>query len=131
MIYLDSSGLVKLLIAEAETVALHSWIEQQDNFITSSELAWTEVLRAVRRLNPDVLETARSFLAGVDLVPITRRTIEAAADFADPQLRSLDAIHLASALSIAGVSAFVAYDNRLSAAAASLGLSCVTPREAN
>lgn len=128
MIYLDSSALLKLLFEEPESVALARWLEERTGTpAVSSELARVEVLRASRRLNPAALPAARSLLAQLDLILLTSVLLAEAAEVGDP-LRTLDALHLASALSIRSeLSAFVAYDNRLAAAAADAGLEPVRP----
>jgi predicted nucleic acid-binding protein len=119
MIYLDSSALLKLLVEESESAALESWLSDQTTTpIVSSELARLEVVRAARRLDAAVVAAARALVSQVDLIPLTSGLIDEAADIGEPALRSLDAIHLVSALSIAGeLTAFVAYDRRLVAAA--------------
>ena len=129
MIYLDSSALLKLLYEERESAALDEWLSAQSDVpVVSSELAKVEVVRACRRINPDALPEARALLAGLDLIPLTSDVLDEAADVGDTLLRSLDAIHLASALSIrADVSAFVAYDLRLGDAAAVAGVVSVRP----
>lgn len=129
MIYLDSSALLKLLYEERESAALDEWLSAQSDVpVVSSELAKVEVVRACRRINPDALPEARALLAGLDLIPLTSDVLDEAAGVGDTLLGSLDAIHLASALSIrADVSAFVAYDLRLGDAAAVAGLVSVRP----
>jgi predicted nucleic acid-binding protein len=119
MIYLDSSALLKLLVEESESAALESWLSDQATTpIVSSELARLEVVRAARRLDGAVVPAARALVSQVDLIPLTVGLIDEAADIGEPALPSLDAIHLVSALSIAGeLTAFVAYDHRLVAAA--------------
>jgi predicted nucleic acid-binding protein len=129
VIYLDSSALLKLLYEERESAALDEWLSAQSDVpVVSSELAKVEVVRACRRINPDALPEARALLAGLDLIPLTSDVLDEAAGVGDTLLGSLDAIHLASALSIrADVSAFVAYDLRLGDAAAVAGLVSVRP----
>jgi predicted nucleic acid-binding protein len=119
MIYLDSSALLKLLVEEDESAALASWISNRAaSPLVSSELARLEVVRAARRLDTAVVPAARALVSQVDLIPLSSGLIEQAADVGEPALRSLDAIHLVSALSIrADLTAFVAYDHRLVAAA--------------
>jgi predicted nucleic acid-binding protein len=119
MIYLDSSALLKLLVAESESAALASWLSNQPTTpIVSSELARLEVVRAARRLDAAAVPAARALVSQVDLIPLTSGLIDEAADVAEPALRSLDAIHLVSALSLRDeLTAFVAYDRRLVAAA--------------
>jgi uncharacterized protein len=129
MIYLDSSALLKLLFEESESAALTLWIaEQADTPMVSSELAKVEVIRATRRLDADVVPAARALVSQLDLVPLSGALIEEAADAGEPVLRTLDAIHLASALSIrVELTALVAYDNRLLAAAEAAGIEPIRP----
>ena len=129
MIYLDSSALLKLLFEETESAALAQWLEQHTGTpAVSSELARVEVLRASRRLDPVALPAARSLLAQLDLIPLTSVLVAEAAEVGAPLLRTLDALHLASALSIRPeLSAFIAYDDRLAAAAVDAGLEPVRP----
>ena len=129
MIYLDTSALLKLLHDERESAALESWLLERDATpVVSSELAKVEVFRACRRVNIDALPEARTLLSGIDLIPLTGDVVDQAAEVGDPLLRSLDALHLASALSIrTDLSAFVAYDHRLTQAASAAGLTPLCP----
>jgi predicted nucleic acid-binding protein len=129
MIYLDSSALLKLLFEESESQALALWLsERAATPKVSSELAKVEVVRAARRLDPDVVPAARALVSQLDLLRLSRGLIDEAADAGGPFLRTLDAVHLASALSVrADLTAFVAYDNRLIAAAEAAGIKTVQP----
>lgn len=129
MIYLDSSALLKLLFEESESAALERWLgEHAGTPAVSSELARVEVLRAARRLNVASLPAARAMLRQLDLVPLSSALVGEAAELDDPRLRALDALHLASALSLgADLTAFVAYDHRLAAAAIAAGLETLRP----
>lgn len=129
MIYLDSSALLKLLFEESESAGLAQWISERARTPrVSSELAKVEVVRATRRLDAKVVPTARALLSQLDLIPLSGAMIDDAADAGEPLLRTLDAIHLASALSIrADLTAFVAYDTRLVAAAEAAGIEPVGP----
>lgn len=129
MIYLDSSALLKLLHEERESAALEEWLlARAGTPVVSSELAKVEVIRACRRVNANALPAARALLAELDLIPLTSDVVDEAADVDGTVLRSLDAIHLASALSIRGdLSAFVAYDHRLVEAATAAGLELHRP----
>jgi uncharacterized protein len=129
VIYLDSSALLKLLFEERESAALTDCLAQRAGApVVSSELVKVEVIRACRRVDADALPQARALLSGLDLVPLTGTVLDEAADLGGPLLRSLDAIHLASALSIrADLSLFVAYDRRLADAASAAGLELLTP----
>lgn len=129
MIYLDSSALLKLVFEEPQSAALESWLSERTGTpVVSSELARVEVIRAARRLDERALPAARTLLSELDLVPLGGSILIAAADLADPLLRTLDAIHLASALRLgADLTAFVAYDRRLIAAAATAGIDAMAP----
>ena len=129
MIYLDSSALLKLLHEEPESAALADWLTgHAGSTLLSSELANVEVIRACRRINPDALPEARALLSGLDLIPLAGAVIAAAGDIGETTPRSLDAIHLASALSVReDLSSFVAYDHRLSKAASAAGLQLEAP----
>jgi len=129
VIYLDSSALLKLLFQEHESDFLEDWLTARPGVPTvSSELAKVEVLRACRRIDAAALPDARTLLGQLDLVPLAGAVVELASDIESPVLRSLDALHLASALSLgADVSAFIAYDHRLLEAAAKAGLETQQP----
>lgn len=128
MIYLDSSALLKLVHEERESAALEHWLTAHGSPKVSSELAGVEVRRACRRVDADALPGARALLAGIDLIPMTGDLLDDAAGVGDAGLRTLDAIHLASALSIrTELSALVAYDRRLAEAGASAGLDVLQP----
>jgi uncharacterized protein len=129
VIYLDSSALLKLLHEETESEILADWLAAHaETPIVSSELAKVEVIRACRRINAATLPEATALLAGLDLIPLSGAVIDDAANVEGTTLRSLDAIHLVSALSIeAELSAFVAYDHRLAEAASTAGLEMHAP----
>ena len=129
MIYLDSSALLKLLVEEAESAALVGWMAQHPEIpAVSSELATVEVLRAIRRLAPEAEPDARTLMSQLDLVPLSREVVAQAADVGDPMLRTLDALHLASALAVReALTFFVVYDHRLAAAASGAGFDVVQP----
>lgn len=129
MIYLDSSALLKLLYDESESAALEAWLsERAGTPVVSSELAKVEVIRACRRVNADALPEARALLAEIDLIPLNGDVLDEAAGVGETLLRSLDAVHLASALSIRDdLSAFIAYDHRLADAASAAGLESLCP----
>lgn len=132
MIYLDSAAIIKLIREEAETVALTTWLGQHsDKPLVASVLVDIEVPRALRRSQPAALGAVASMLARLHRVEIDAPVRATAAAYVEPQLRSLDAIHLATAdlLVAAGkqMHAFVTYDKRLLAAAAALGLPTAAP----
>ena len=129
MIYLDSSALLKLVRVETHSAQLTSWLaERPDAPLVSSALAQVEVLRACRRIGERLLEPGRAVLAMLDFVPIDDDVLGAAAEIPDAALRSLDALHLASALALdPDLDTFVAYDERLLTAAEAAGLPVAQP----
>lgn len=129
MIYLDSSALMKLVREEAESAALGEWLgRRSESPVVTSELGRVEVLRAARRAGGEVLAEARAVIGDLDLVPLDRGVQDIACDIGDPLLRSLDALHLASAVLLRDeLSAFVAYDHRLLSDAQAAGLPTTTP----
>lgn len=127
MLYLDSSALVKLVLTEPESSVLAGVVRTGPGMI-SSALARIEVIRAVRRKGPVEEKSARLLMASVDSVDITDQIINEAGRIGRLQLRSLDAIHLATALELrSALTGFVAYDRRLLDAAAALGLRPMSP----
>ena len=129
MIALDSSALVKLVVDEPESAALETWLSGRAPLsVTASDLVRVEVIRAVARADSAGGPRGRRLLAGVDLVPVSRDLLETAADLGPPSLRSLDAVHVATALGLgSALDAFVVYDERLARAATEAGLPVVAP----
>lgn len=126
MIYVDSSALAKLVIDESESLAFRRYASGR--VMVSSALARIEVLRAVGRADPSRWQKATSLFAQVELVALRDSILEVAARLEPPTLRSLDAIHLASALVLGHeMEAFVAYDERLIDAASALGMPVASP----
>jgi predicted nucleic acid-binding protein len=129
VIYLDTSAFVKLIRGERETPALQAFLSDRPaGPLVSSALLVVETRRAILREAPDQLTRADLLLTRIDQVEVTRSVLEAASRLPDPALRSLDAIHLATALQLGGdLEALVTYDSRLAAAAARQKLPVVTP----
>lgn len=129
MIYLDSSAILKLVRAEAESAALGDWLAGRSKTrVLTSELGRVEVLRAARRVGEAVVAEAHTVIGDIDLIPLDRRVQDLACEFGTPMLRTLDALHLASALLVREeLTDFVAYDRRLSAVAEAAGLPVATP----
>ncbi len=123
-VFLDSSALVKLVAQEPETSALRDYLGDPRRAVLISELAVTEVTRAARRVGVD----AAPALAECDVALLRSEVLAAAGELDPPALRTLDAIQLATALSLGvAVEAFVVYDERLAAAADAHGLEVVSP----
>ncbi len=126
--YLDTSALVKLVVQEAETSALRAWASAPDRTIVTSDITRTELMRAVRRIDAELAPAARSLLDAVTVIQLSTATYDTAGRLEPDVLRSLDALHLAVALELGDdLEGFVAYDERLSSAAARAGLVVVAP----
>lgn len=130
MVYLDSSALVKLVIWEEGSDALAEALLSFPSSV-SSALASVEVQRTIRRATPDaeVLARAQQVLAGLILLKLDDAVLRTAAEIPPQALRSLDALHLASALSVGeDLEALITYDDRLATAARESGLRVLAPR---
>jgi uncharacterized protein len=119
--YLDSSALVKLAVREAESRALRRYLARRRPLVCSA-LARVEVARALMLLGEQPMRRGDEVLARIDLVRINDRVLRAAAGLMPAELRSLDAIHLATAqLFGSELHRIVTYDNRMVSAAKALG----------
>lgn len=130
MIYLDTAALVKLIRREPESDALADWLDTQPNtMLVSSTLAEVELPRALLRTEPELLVDVPALLARVARYEIDELVRSTAASYRTPDLRSLDAIHLATAQAAFGgqLTCFVSYDKRLLASAESVGLTTRSP----
>lgn len=128
MIYLDSAALVKLVHDETESEALRSWLDERiDTPWVSSVLVEIEAFRALARHGSAVAKDVPRVLDMVELVELDPR-IRILAQTAKPMtVRSLDAVHLGTALSLTRLTAFVTYDKRLAEAAQLAGLPVFSP----
>ena len=126
--YLDTSAAVKLVVAEAGSAALRSWLNDRPDEIVSSDPLRTELLRATRRGAPEQMHRARTVLDSIVLLSLPSSTFERAADLDPETLRSLDALHLAAALELGDeLDGILTYDDRLAAAARARGIRVVAP----
>ena len=127
LIYLDSSALVKLAVREAESDALRRHLRRRQQWI-SSALARTEVLRALLPGGDEALAAGRGVLERCDLVRVNDRILTLAGALLPHELRSLDAIHLATAERLRGeIGELITYDDRMADAARSLGHRVTAP----
>jgi predicted nucleic acid-binding protein len=126
--YLDTSAAVKLLMTERESPALRKWLRRRPER-ASAALLRVELVRVVRRAGfPRLIPEARKLLASIHLIRLDDALLDRAADLDPTEIRSLDSIHLAAAASLGDdLAAVVSYDDRLLAAATSLGLPIATP----
>jgi predicted nucleic acid-binding protein len=129
VVYVDSSALLKLVFEEAETPALVEFLRRWPERV-SSALACVEVRRVVGRVQDPIADReARRVLRGLDLIRIDDAIVEAAAAIAPRRLRSLDAIHLATAQTLgAELAGMVVYDGRLAASAREHHIKVFSPR---
>ena len=126
MFFLDTSALVKLVIDEPGSEGVRRFLG--DGALASSMLVVTELPRAVLRRARVAREVIDGTLAGMMLVGLDHELLRTAGRLQPPGLRSLDAIHLAAAITLREeLDAFVAYDERLLDAASALGLPVASP----
>lgn len=124
--YVDSSGLVKLAIEEPESAALRRHLRRRRPLVSSS-LSRTEVLRALLLEGEPGLTRGHAVLARIELLRVSDRVLSAAGVL-PVALRSLDAIHLATAHQLgADLGEMVTYDARMLEAAESVGIRTVSP----
>ena len=128
MTYADTSALVKLLIAEAESAALAQFLSSALDRTTSSELSIAEVLRTLARAGVDAA-AAGLLLRQLDLLAVDEASLWRAGRIPSPAgtfLRTADAIHLVAAMEL-GESDFLTYDRRQAQAAAERGFTVIAP----
>lgn len=126
MIYLDTSAFVKTVWTEAESAALDRYIGDAET--VSSALLAVEARRSALRAGAHLMPRTDLLLDQMTLVDLTPTLLESAGRLPDPGLRSLDAIHVATALLLQGeIGAVVTYDRRMLAAAAGHGLATASP----
>jgi predicted nucleic acid-binding protein len=125
--YVDSSALVKTVVEEPESRALVRWLTAKDRLV-ACELVRVEIVRAVRISDPGAVSRARQVAASVTLIRVDDSLYDLAADLEPTSLRSLDALHLAAALSVGDdLAGVVTYDGRMAAAAQDLRLRVEAP----
>ncbi len=129
MIYLDSAAVVKLVHAESESQALRDWLDERaDTGWTSSALVEIESFRALARHAPEAVTRLHPVLDLIDMVELDASTRILAQTVKPATVRSLDAIHLATALRIRPrLTSFITYDKRLADAAHTAGLTVDMP----
>lgn len=128
LVYLDTSAFVKLVISEPETAALVAALSPK-TLLVASEILEVEALRATRRATgEDGATAAHAQLGGVRLLPLTAQIRRRACELEPPTLRSLDAIHIATALDLGErLACMYAYDERMATAASKAGLRVCAP----
>jgi predicted nucleic acid-binding protein len=127
LIYLDTSALLKLIKAEAGSDALATFLGDRTDFVSSKLLA-IEARRSALREDPSMLPRVDLFLSRVDMIAISDAIVESASRLPDRHLRSLDAIHLATALlTREELDVLLSYDDRLLTAAKAHDLPTAAP----
>jgi hypothetical protein len=137
VIYLDSSAIVKLIAVEPESAALDSWLASTDAEPVTSQFALAEVARALGRRDLPTAASSVAMLGGLAVragarairaFPATPEVLVAAGTLGPPSARSLDAVHVATALALGpSLAAFLTYDSRQADAARAHGLAVRAP----
>jgi predicted nucleic acid-binding protein len=127
VVYLDSSAIVKLVVREPESAALRRYLRRRRSLV-SSALARAEVGRALLPLGTDAVRRGEEALRALELARVSDAVLLDAGRLLPVELRSLDAIHLATARRLGDdLFRLVTYDERMGAAARSLGFRVSTP----
>jgi predicted nucleic acid-binding protein len=125
--YLDTSALIKLVRSEAESPALRRELAGRD--LVSSALLAVEAIRAARRYGELATKRARAALIAITLIPLDQTILDVAAESDPSELRSLDALHLATAVSLGdALGCMYCYDARLADAVRAVGIAVAQPR---
>lgn len=125
--YLDSSAIVKLAVREPESATLRRYLRRKQPLVTSA-LARAEVARALLPFGEDTVARGAEVLQRLDVVRINDRVLRAAGTLLPLELRTLDAIHLATAAQLGDdLARLCTYDERIAEAAADLGFTVVAP----
>ena len=126
--YVDSSAIVKLAVAEPESKALRRYLSRRQP-LASSALARIEVARALMPSGAEAVSRGEDVLRRIQLLRVNDRVLNEAGRMKPAELRSLDAIHLASAQQLGtSVKQIITYDERMSDAAKAAGWSVASPR---
>jgi predicted nucleic acid-binding protein len=130
VLYVDTSALLKRVIVEPESGVVRALLgarHDAGDLLTASSITWIEVWRSLRRaLLVDVEVLFEAALSGMAEFPLGDAVLARARRVGRDELRSLDAIHLASAIAV-GADSILTYDNRLAGAAAAVGLAVLSP----
>ena len=123
--YLDASAIVKLVLDEPDSLTMLRWYHESDR-VATSRVGVIETKRAASRRDGDPTQLA-AVIQRLEVFELDEDIDQRAGSIGPTSLRTLDAIHLATALSIPGLASFVTYDDRLAEAARNVGLPVVRP----
>jgi uncharacterized protein len=127
-IYLDTSALAKLVVTETESKALRAWLgRRRGTSLVTNSIGVLELLRMAARVSQGAVAAATLLLAHVDQLALTPRALDATAQLPPPEVRTLDALHVASATELADLQTVLTYDRRMADACTGYGLSVTMP----
>ncbi len=127
-IYFDTSALAKLVLVESESDALRAWVRARPEIprMTNS-VGVVELQRLAARVGQSALSTAVQLLTRIDQLDLTPIALARAAQLPPPEVRTLDALHIASASELVDLDVIVTYDSRMITAATGYGLPVASP----
>jgi predicted nucleic acid-binding protein len=127
-IYLDTSALAKLVVVEAESGALREWLAVQTGaFLATNTIGVVELRRLTSRISQGASGAAVTLLARIDVLELLPASLALAAELPPPEVRTLDALHIASAALLPDLEVLVTYDLRMAQAARAYGLTVESP----
>ena len=127
MIYADSSALAKLIRAEEQTPALRTWISRQDARLVTNSVGAVELRRLASRISQQASGAATVLLGRIDRLALTPGALALAGELPPPEVRTLDALHIASAAEVPDLQVLLTYAHRMAEAAARFGLPVESP----
>jgi uncharacterized protein len=127
-LYLDTSALAKLVVSEPESVHLRHWLREHGSVpLVTNSIGVVELRRLAARISQEALSTAVRLLARISVVGLTADALTLAAEIPSPEVRTLDALHIASAALLSDLQSVVTYDVRMGTAAIAYGLPVAAP----
>jgi len=128
VIYADTSALAKLVVAEAETPALRRWIAEQSAPLVTNSIGVVELRRLAAQVSRQAVDTATLLLGRIDRLVLTPTALALAGQLPPAEVRTLDALHIASAAELVELQVVLTYDRRMAEAAAGYGLPVESPK---
>ena len=125
---IDSSAITKLIVEEQHSKVFWNWVNDCKSELLISELARTEVSRAIARINIDLHSQFNAIIGRFGVIRVSTQVLSIAAIINPPSLRTLDTIHLASCLMLGDdLTGFVTYDSALASAAQINNIDVIAP----